>query len=147
MSWKIRQATIDDAPALQRCMESAYAPYIAQLGGARLPPMDLDYEKEIREFPTWVATLDGSIVAGITMMFEGEHASIANVAVDPRFQGQGLGKGLLQFAEGEAKDRGYEEIRLASHIALEANLALYRHLGWSEYERDEVRVRMGKPIE
>ncbi len=108
--------------------------------------MDLDYAKEIQDFPTWVATLDGSIVAGLTMMFEGEHASIANVAVDPRFQGQGLGKGLLNFAENEARTRGYEQLRLATHVALEENLALYRHLGWSELERDEVRVRMGKDI-
>ena len=127
-------------------MHLAYAPYLERMDGARLPPMDLDYEKEIRDFPTWVATIEGDVVGGITMIFEADHASIANVAVHPEIQGQGLGKGLMRIAETEATDRRFTEISLATHIALEENLALYRHLGWSELDRDNIRVYMAKKL-
>jgi GNAT superfamily N-acetyltransferase len=145
-AWTIRRATTDDAAALQRCMHLAYATYVERMGGTRLPPMDLDYEEEIRGFPSWVATLNGNVVGGITMMFEEDHASIANVGVNPAYQGQGLGKGLMELAESEARDRGLSKLQLATHIALKENLALYQHLGWTERNRDDIRVYMSKTI-
>ncbi len=36
------------------------------------------------------------------------------VSVLPDFQGQGLGGGLMKFAETKAKDKGYSELRLAN---------------------------------
>ena len=49
-------------------------------------------------------------------------------------------------AEAEAKQRGYQELRLATHVALEDNVALYQHLGWIESGRDETRVYMTKAV-
>ncbi len=34
----------------------------------------------------------------LTMVFEDDCASIANIAVDPEYQGQGAAKGLMNFA-------------------------------------------------
>ncbi|KAG1665692.1 Ankyrin [Nymphon striatum] len=78
----------------KECMQAAYASYLGRMGEVRLPPMDLDYSSEIKNYPTWVAECDDKIVGGITMMFEDDYASIANIAVHPEFQGQGLGKML-----------------------------------------------------
>lgn len=144
--WVIRQATIADADQLRRCMQLAYTPW-QEKTGSRLPPMDLDYAEEIRAYPTWVATAGDTVVGGLTMTFADDHAAIANVAVHPDFQGRGLGKGLLQFAESQARDRHLAEIRLATHVMLEENVALYRHLGWSESKRDELRVYMYKYLD
>jgi len=80
------------------------------------------------------------------MTFENDYASIANVAVHPNFQGQGLGGGLLTFAEKVAKEKCYSELRLATHVLLKENVSLYIHLGWAETDRDEVRVYMKKYI-
>ena len=52
----------------------------------------------------------------------------------------------MKFAESVAQDKGYTELRLATHILLTENISLYEHLGWSEIERDEVRVYMKKEI-
>ncbi|MFC1665045.1 GNAT family N-acetyltransferase [Pseudomonadota bacterium] len=144
--WHIREAVAEDSVGLQTCMQSAYALYQERMGGARLPPMDQDYETEIRDYPTWVAVLDGEVVGGLIMMFENDHALIANIAVDPRYQGQGLGGGLIEFAELTASEKGYSRLRLATHVLLTENLSLYCHLGWSEYDRDEVRIYMEKKI-
>jgi len=138
--WMIREAKLDDAVPLQRCMELAYAAYQQCMGGVRLPPMDLDYATEIRDYPAWVAESEGEIVGGLFMMFEESEASIANIAVHPEFQGQGLGGGLMRHAEGVAKERGYAHLHLATHVLLSENVSLYQHLGWSEAGRDDSRV-------
>lgn len=144
--WTIREAVIEDSAELQRIMESAYSVYQERLGGKRLPPMDVDYASEIRDYPTWLAESAGEIVGGLIMVFEDDAASIANIAVSPDFQGQGLGRGLMNFAESVAKEKAYTELRLATHILLTENVSLYEHLGWSEIGRDDVRVYMRKEI-
>ena len=144
--WIIRKAVIEDAAGLQNVMASAYSAYQERLGGKRLPPLEVDYSSEISDYPTWVAESNGSIIAGLIMIFENEFASIANIAVHPDFQGQGVGGGLMKFAERVAKEKAYPELRLATHILLTENISLYEHLGWSEIERDELRVYMKKEI-
>jgi len=144
--WHIRKAVLEDSVALQNCMESAYASYQDRMAGKRLPPMDINYLLEIRDFPTWVAVFNDKIVGGLIMMFENDYASISNVAVHPEFQGQGLGGGLMKFAETMAKEKNYFKLRLATHVLLNENVSLYLHLGWIEKARDDVRVYMEKHI-
>ena len=144
--WNIRQAIVKDSIELQKCMELAYTSYKDRMEGKRLPPMDVNYSDEIRNYPSWVAVSGNKVVGGLFMMFENEYASIANIAIHPDFQGQGLGGGLMKFAETKAKDKGYSELRLATHILLIENVSLYLHLGWTEIDRDEVRVYMKKVI-
>jgi len=144
--WRIRKAVLGDSVGLQNCMESAYASYQDRMGGKRLPPMDLDYSCEIRDFPTWVAEFNGNIVGGLTMTFKSGYASIANIAVHPEFQGQGLGGALMKLAETKAKEKNYSELRLVTHVLLTENVSLYLHLGWAEIDRDDVRVYMKKEI-
>jgi len=145
-SLDIRAATVDDAIALKQCMISAYSTYAGRMGDSTLPPTELDYVEEIASFPTWVATLDGEIVAGLTMMFAKDHASIANIAVSPNAQGHGLGRKLMTFAESQAQENGLTELRLATHVLLTENVSLYSHLGWSEYDRDTTRIYMKKVV-
>jgi len=52
----------------------------------------------------------------------------------------------MRFAESTVRQRGFSEIRLATHVLLEENLSLYRHLGWQETARDEQRVFMKKSL-
>lgn len=144
--WHIRRAKPEDAEAFANCMTTAYTVYLDRMKGKRLPPMDVDYLSEIRDYPSWVAECNGKIAGGLIMMFEEEYASIANIAVHPDYQGQGLGGGLLKFAEAAAHSRKYSEIRLATHILLTENVSLYLHLGWTEINRDFTRVYMRKKI-
>ena len=143
-SWTIRKAIAADAKALTECMHTAYLVYSKRLGGQTLPPLTVDYGEEIRVFPVWVAAADGIVVGGLVLMPEDDCMTIANIAVHPEFQGQGLGRGLMELAEAEAKRLGYSELRLATHLLLTDNLSLYTHLGWSETGRDQDRVYMKK---
>ena len=80
------------------------------------------------------------------MVFEDNQVSIANIAVDPNYQGQRIGSALMKFAEDKAREENYSKIQLATHVLLQENLSLYRHLGWIETGRDDVRVYMEKDI-
>lgn len=127
-------------------MQAAYAIYLDRLAGTRLPPMDADYSLEIRDYPTWVADADNRIVGGLIMVFDQAQASIANIAVHPALQGRGLGGALMQFAEATAAEKGCTTMRLATHVLLAENVAWYLHQGWTEVDRDDVRVHMTKPL-
>ena len=127
-------------------MRAAYGVYLERHPDLMLPPMTIDYRDEIRNHPTWVATAGSKLVGGLTMVFGDNDASIANVAVHPEFQGQGLGAGLMRFAEDEARRRGHTALSLATHVRLTGNVAYYRRLGWHETGRDAERVFMNKPL-
>lgn len=144
--WHIREAASDDAEGLQTCMESAYAVYQKRMGGVRLPPMDVDYSSEINDYPSWVVESEGKILGGLIMAFENDQASIANIAVDPECQGQGIGGALMKFAETKAKENNFSDLHLTTHVSLPENVALYRHLGWEETSRDGTKVYMKKEI-
>ena len=146
LSLQIREATLEDTESLKKCMESGYAPYQERMGGERLPPMDIDYSSEIENYPVWVVESQGQIVGGLIMVFEDGISSIANIAIDPKFQGQGIGGRLMRFAELKAKEKNTSELRLATHVLLSENISLYRHLGWEEIGRDESKIFMKKEI-
>jgi GNAT superfamily N-acetyltransferase len=146
LAWHIRKAVPDDSASLKNCMASAYAVYEERMGGVRLPPMDVDYLSEIENYPTWVVESEGRVLGGLIMVFENDQASIANVAVDSGFQGQGIGGALMKFAESKAKENGFAELQLATHALLNENVSLYQHLGWKETGRDESRTFMTKRV-
>ena len=143
---KIRAATVEDSECLKECMELAYAPYKERMGGKRLPPMDVDYLSEIRNYPVWIVESGENILGGLIMDFNNGKASIANIAINPSFQGQGIGSRLMKYAEARAKEKNISELHLATHVLLDENVSLYRRLGWEEISRDEFRVYMKKEI-
>ena len=80
------------------------------------------------------------------MSLEDGRASIANIAIDPKYQGQGIGGALMKFAESKARENNYSEICLTTHVLLRENISLYQHLGWQEIERNEDKVYMKKVL-
>ncbi|MBL3527064.1 MAG: GNAT family N-acetyltransferase [gamma proteobacterium endosymbiont of Lamellibrachia anaximandri] len=143
---KIREAITEDAAGLKNCMASAYSTYQERMGGKRLPPMDVDYLSEIQNYPTWVVESKGVILGGLIMVFEEGEASIANIAVDPKSQGKGIGSSLMRFAESKAREKSFRELHLATHVLLNENISLYQHLGWKVSDRNETKVFMKKAI-
>lgn len=67
--------------------------------------------------------------------------------MDPVFQGQGVGGELIEFAEQQAINNSCLDLRLATNVLLQENIALYQSLGWEEMARDETRVYMYKKSE
>jgi ribosomal protein S18 acetylase RimI-like enzyme len=109
----IRAAQVGDVPALEDIVERAYSVYVERI--ARRPgPMDDDYGLLVRsaEADVFVAeSIDRALRGLIVLEVASDHVLIANVAVDPDFQGKGIGRALLAYAEEFAAGRGLDEVR------------------------------------
>jgi len=130
----IRAATAAESGAIAACVEAAYAKYVERLG--RKPgPMLADYGALIDRGRVWVAA-EGAAVRGVLVLEPApDHLLVWNVAVAPAFQGRGLGRRLLAFAEEEAARRGLRELRLFTNELMTENVAIYARLGYEETER------------
>jgi len=130
----IRQAGPEDRAAIEAIVQAAYAPYIPRIGRKPGPMLD-DYEVLIADGRVHVL-VDGEIVRGLVILIpDGDALLLDNVAVDPRAQGRGYGRMLLNFAEAEARRAGVRTLRLYTNEAMTENIALYGRLGFVETHR------------
>jgi ribosomal protein S18 acetylase RimI-like enzyme len=145
----IRPAKPADRAAVEAIIAAAYSVYIKRIGKPPGPMLD-DYAGLIDAGAVTVFETDGAIAALIVLLPKPDHLLLDNIAVRPELQGQGLGRRLVAFAEGEARRLGYSDLRLYTHEKMTENIALYTRLGFSETGRGRDagydRVFMAKPI-
>jgi len=146
----IRPAMPADREAIEAIVAAAYAPYVERIGKKPGPMLD-DYAALIA---AGVVTVDedaaGQLAGLIVLLPKNDHLLLDNIAIHPGRQGQGLGRRLIDFAEAEARRRGYREIRLYTHETMTENIALYTRRGFVETARGldagYARVFMAKPL-
>jgi len=128
----VRPADATDLPEVERIVRAAYSKYVARIGKPPGPVLD-DYAAHIRSHALWVA---GEPIGGLIVLLpEDAYLLLDNIAVDPARQGQGVGRILMQFADIEARRRGYRELRLYTHETMVENIALYSRSGWVQTGR------------
>lgn len=132
----MRRALAADADAVRKLVHAAYGHYEPLLGRTPMP-MLTDYDDAVREHEVWVLeTADGSIAAVLELIERLDHLWIDNVAVDPAWQGRGLGRRLLTFADAEARRRDLPELGLLTNERYTANIAMYERYGYRETHRE-----------
>lgn len=140
--WTIRRAAEHDAVPLKKCIEAAYAPYRKLIRD--LPPVSEGVADDIKSNLVWVAELDHTVVGGLILVLNNEHAILANIAVGPGCKGMGIGRGLIDQAEAHCRRLKKAEVRLSTHIDMPKNVRLYEHLGWKQIEISGNKVHMTK---
>ena len=149
MAIKLRRAVPSDAAAIRELTREAYAKWVPLVG--REPrPMTADYDTAVRQHRFDLLLNDGVLVALIETVDEGEQLLVENVAVAPRFQGQGFGRMLLAHAEHIARDLGIGRVRLYTNERFTKNIRIYERLGYA-IDREEnvgaaVAVHMSKAV-
>ena len=83
----------------------------------------------------FLALKDGGIVGCVFVLERTEDFYVGKLAVEPGFQGQGIGKQLMQAVEALARSRSKAAIELQTRIELTANHAAFARLGFRETER------------
>jgi ribosomal protein S18 acetylase RimI-like enzyme len=140
--WIIRPAELKDAIALSKCIDAAYSIYALRL--TDLPAVSEGVAGDIENQLVWVAELKQSIIGGLILIPSDMFMLLANIAVDPRFSGMGLGRELMELAESESRRLGLGELRLSTHVNMPENIDLYSHFGWQEAGRSGNKVHMAK---
>lgn len=132
----IRPAILADEPFVTLIVEQAYGHYIERIGRKPAPMTDnyLDY---IKAGQVWVLAQEQQLAGVIVLRSEPDHLLVSNVAVATAFQGQGMGRRLLDFADEHARQQGLTELRLYTNELMHENLLIYPKLGWQEYKRAE----------
>jgi ribosomal protein S18 acetylase RimI-like enzyme len=130
----VRRAQIGDLRRIEAIVQRAYSVYIDRVG-RRPAPMNDDYREKIAADEVYVAEADGLVVGIVVLITARDHLLVENVAVDPSFQGRGIGRALMALAEAHAEEHGLDELRLYTNAAMTENLTLYPALGYREDDR------------
>jgi ribosomal protein S18 acetylase RimI-like enzyme len=147
---QLRPATPADVPAISALVRAAYEKWVPLIGRQPMP-MLADYEEAVREHMIDLLCDGVELVGLIETILRPDHLFIENVAVAPGRQHRGFGRRLLAHAESKARGVHRFEIRLATNAAFDANVRLYRDLGY-RIDREEdflggVAVHMHKALE
>jgi ribosomal protein S18 acetylase RimI-like enzyme len=84
------------------------SPRVPRIGRAPAP-MEADYANAIRRAGVWVAVQHDLLVGLLVLVPQPDHLLVENVAVLPSTQGHGIGTGLLDLAESQARRHGLAE--------------------------------------
>ena len=127
-----RLAAPGEIEAVQHVIVLAYGRYLARFN--RLPrTFSRDYSAHIREGRLWVI---GEPVVGVVSLSACDSSLvIENLAVLPNFQGQGVGRRLIDFAETQARLRGLRRLELFTNVMMTENLEIFRRFGFEETAR------------
>lgn len=131
----ISQAVAADVAQIARITAAAYTKYIERIN--RKPqPMTADNLAFVTASQVWVARV-GEMIAGLIILQpQPDSLLIYSVAVDPQWQGQGVGRALLLWAEQEARREGYALLQLYTNETMVENIALYKRIGYHETRRE-----------
>lgn len=130
----LRRAGPADVPAIRALSRRAYEKWVGLIGREPIP-MIADYEAAIRTHIFDLIEEHGRLIALVETAREADHLLVVNLAVDPDYQGQGLGDRLLGQAEETARHESYGEVRLYTNAAFTSNIAFYEKRGYREFER------------
>jgi len=136
----IREATIDDLPAIIRLLAEDF------LGSRRERlenPLPESYTKAFREIESdpnnelIVAELNGEIIGTLqlnytpSLSFRGsKRSTVESVRVDARYRGQGIGREMMLWAIERAREKGCTSMQLTSHKERKDAHRFYEKLGF-----------------
>jgi GNAT superfamily N-acetyltransferase len=145
----IRRAAAREADAIRDLVRAAYQQYVPLIG-IEPAPMNDDYAKRIADEQVWVLIEDAALAGVLVLEEQDDCFLLDNIAVAPDCQGLGYGRKLLDFAEAQAHQAGWNDITLYTNARMTDNIAIYRARGYVERERRVEkgfdRVYMVKPL-
>ncbi|MIL09746.1 N-acetyltransferase [Salmonella enterica subsp. enterica] len=129
-AYLLRPATLDDAEAIARLVNDAYAKWEPVIGRKPMP-MTVDYRQAVGRNDFALLFDQEQLVGLIEAIRQDDCIWIENVAVTPDRQGAGIGQRLLAHAEELAKTAGRKEVRLLTNADFKSNVTFYRKFGYA----------------
>ncbi len=135
---RIRAATAADMPAMIPVVNTAFA-IETFLDGTRT---DEERMAEMMRKGEFLVAEDpaGEIVATVYIEVRGERGYFGMLAIDPRQQGTGLGRRMVEAAENHCRQHGCKQVDIVV-LSLRTDLPpFYRKLGYVETGREDFRT-------
>lgn len=89
-------------------------------------------QDKAREETALVASIGDNLVGCAFLADRGDHLYLGKLAVDPRRQGKGIGRRLVEAAEDHARKADFKFIELQTRVELTDNQATFTRLGFVE---------------
>lgn len=125
----MRRALISDIATVQAITRDAYAAFQALIGVEPWPVRE-DYRPRIEQGEVWLMEVDGEAVGVISVEHHADHLDVFSVAVRTDRQGRGHGRAMLDLADRQAAQAGFDEVRLYTNALMERQIALYERCGY-----------------
>lgn len=136
MAVKLRSARRQDASRIQTLVRSAYALYLDRM--EREPaPLQADYPALIGKQVVTLAEVDGKLMGMLVCYRRDDALHVENVAVDPVFQGRGVGGLLMDHVENLARSGNLARVELYTNEVMTENISFYEARGYIIRERAE----------
>lgn len=88
-------------------------------------------EEYLKDGQMYLAIINDKVVGDYVLLDRSNGSvEVMNIAVDEKFQGQGIGKQLLLHAVQTAKEDGFKTIEIGTSNASHSQLALYQKCGF-----------------
>lgn len=133
---EIRRAVMEDLPAIFTCNVNAFKNYILEIGKAPAP-MLMDFSQEL-DHDLFVA-YEGDELLGFVLILPDEDAAaqwmwMDVLAVDPKHQGKGVGRKLIDYTARFIRQQGKRECRLYTNVKFVRTSQIYQTYGFQIYE-------------
>jgi ribosomal protein S18 acetylase RimI-like enzyme len=123
----LRTATIDDTADVARILTSAFGE----------PPHNIEQMITEERSRTVVVETNGTVVGTVRLTREDETGGVYGFAVDPEFQGRGIGRDVLRRVCHQMRDEGATRIGLEVATVNESALGLYISLGFEPVSTED----------
>lgn len=140
MNLSIAQAEQDELPIVHRIMREAFEQYRDQISpqSGALREQVTDIMDKIRNRGGALLVRDGEKPIGSAQYYFKDHYMyLGRISVINQARGHGVGKMIVQYLEGFARENGVGETRLEVRLSLPDNVLFYKRLGYEVLEEHE----------
>lgn len=130
---EVRRANPDDAEAIHRLMETAFASFRPLYTPGCFDATVLDPERirqRMTEGPVWVAQQEGQTVGTIGARDDPRGLYVRGMGVHPDVRRGGIGTALLDAVETHARASAASTMWLSTTLFLSGSIALYQRAGF-----------------
>jgi predicted GNAT family N-acyltransferase len=92
-------------------------------------PQELEIDEDDKTATHVAALQDGRVIATLRIVVQGRAAKVGRMAVAASSRNRGVGRTLMEFAEGSAADCGLEKVVLGAQLTA---CDFYKRLGYVE---------------